>query len=810
MGLNATFALLVLVSGALLLTACGRQAPPTSELEAQSAPMTLAPLGLLSPGGIERVSVASDGTQGNASSTTHSISADGRYVAFQSQASNLVPHDTNDTWDVFVFDRDTNRIQRVSVASDGTQGDSLSRRPSISADGRYVAFRSAATNLVEGDTNGREDVFVHDRATGTTERVSVSSGGEQANDHSIEPSISATGRYVAFMSYASNLVDDDTNGVEDVFVHDRETGQTMRVSVASDGTQASAPSGRPSISPDGLFVAFDSIAYDLVPNDVNSAQDVFVHDLLAGTTELVSLSSDGVRGNAFSVWPSIGQDGRYVAFYSNATNLVPGDTNGLVDVFVRDRATGTTERVSVSSSGAQADGTSQAPTISPDGRFVVFESRATNLVPGDTNLQPDVFVFDHEARQVERVSVASDGAQVHATSWDGRISADGRFVAFQSLASTLVPGDTNDTFDVFVHRRGPRDTTPPVVEAFVHGELGLAGWYTGDVSVLWTVGEVGSRITATEGCEEARVTSDTAGVTFTCVATSAGGTTSESVTIKRDATGPHVSIRLAGTPGAGKWFVSPVELTFDGEDAGAPGTHSGWAGCDLGPLTLGTDGEDQEVSVTCSDVAGNTTTVTRRVSIDTTPPTVTLVGVGDGDVYPAGSHPEPYCQTTDGLSGVAAPARLVVTGPSSGVGSFTVTCRGALDAAGNPGEEVSAAYDVHYVFDGFFGPVQMGVLNSVQANRAIPLRFRIEGGYGLAALYGAPTVRQIACDSGEPVSEVSDHEASAAGQSGYQYDRVTGEYQYNWKTDRSYAGSCRQLTFHLIDGTSYSANFQFR
>jgi Tol biopolymer transport system component len=263
-----------------------------------------------------------------------SISADGRYVAFHSDASNLVPGDTNGTWDIFVHDRLTGQTTRVSVASDGTQGNNGSGDPSISADGRYVAFTSEASNLVPGDTNGTWDIFVHDRVTGQTTRVSVASDGSEGYGSSFSSSISADGRYVAFSSWASNLVPGDTNGWADVFVHDRVTGQTTRVSVASDGTEGNHVSLLPSISADGRYVAFSSWASNLVPGDTNEVQDIFVHDRLTGQTSRVSVASGGTEGNGASEFPSISADGRYVAFYSAASNLVPGDTNGTWDIFV--------------------------------------------------------------------------------------------------------------------------------------------------------------------------------------------------------------------------------------------------------------------------------------------------------------------------------------------------------------------------------------------------------------------------------------------------------------------------------------------
>ncbi len=252
----------------------------------------------------------------------------------------------------------SNAIERVSVASDGTEGNHDSRDNSISADGRFVAFQSDSSNLVPDDTNGRSDIFVHDRQTNTTERVSVASDGTQGIFESYNPSISADGRFVAFQSDSSNLVPDDTNGQYDIFVHDRQTHITERVSVASDGTEGNRQSMmyNSSISADGRFVVFASKSSNLVPDDTNGQYDIFVHDRQTHITERVSVASDGTEGDFDSMKSSISADGRFVAFYSRSSNLVPGDMNGLDDVFIHDRQTHTTERVSVASDGTEGDG----------------------------------------------------------------------------------------------------------------------------------------------------------------------------------------------------------------------------------------------------------------------------------------------------------------------------------------------------------------------------------------------------------------------------------------------------------------------
>ncbi len=426
-----------------------------------------------------RVSVDSAGNQGHGHAGSVAMSADGRYVAFQSLAPDLVPGDTNGSLldgghlgfrnainasDIFVHDRTTGTTERTpDVAAPPPpgalllgDGSSVPNGPrAVSLDGRYVAFESMATNLVTGDSNLVGDIFVRDSLLGTTQRVSVDSLGNEGDGRSAYPSISANGRYVAFESMATNLVADDTNGLSDVFVRDRATGQTTRVSVDSAGNPGTWGSHRPSISADGQLVAFSSWS-ELVAGDLNGASDVFVRDRTAGTTTRVSVDSLGVEGDWISEHPAISGGGRFVAFYSWATNLVIGDTTWFRDVFVHDRTTGATTRVSVDSAGNEADffsGVETAPTISADGRYVAFDSWATNLVAADTNGASDIFVHDRTTGATTRVSVDSLGNQGAWESFAPSITADGRYVAFESRAANLVPGDWWDTNDVFVHDR---------------------------------------------------------------------------------------------------------------------------------------------------------------------------------------------------------------------------------------------------------------------------------------------------------------------------------------------------------------------
>ncbi len=406
------------------------------------------------PPATRRVSVSSSGDQVQANSFDSDISARGRYVAFSSDASKLVAGDTNSSRDVFVRDRRTKVTRRVSVATDGAQSHNDSSQPAISADGRYVAFISEAANLVPGDTNATLDVFVRDRVAKVTRRVSLPSGLGDSNGPSYNPVISGDGRYVAFNSDASNLAPEDTNFSLDVFVRDRATQVTRRVSIGPGGAQADGYSVEPAISADGRYVVFQSYASNLVADDTNDTPDVFVRDRVTHETSRVSVGSGGVQGNSASGQADISRNGRYVAFSSSAANLVLSDTNSLQDVFVRDRVHDLTRRVSVAPNGVEADNYSYDAAISASGGYVGFSSRASNLVVGDTNGKPDVFVRNRVANVTQRVSVSLGGASANGASDQPALSADGRYVSFTSAASNLVSDDTNSSRDVFFRDRG--------------------------------------------------------------------------------------------------------------------------------------------------------------------------------------------------------------------------------------------------------------------------------------------------------------------------------------------------------------------
>ena len=435
----------------------GRREECSRRLTGPAAALGLAlAVGAAAPGiagTTERVSVGPGGAQANGISSEATLSADGRFVAFSSFATNLIPIDTNGKQDVFLRDLVAGTTFRMSRAGAG-QANGLSRTPSLSADGRLVAFESEASNLVQGDTNGELDVFVRDRKTNILSRVNRGPGGVQAiGGNSSDPKLSADGRFVAFFSEATNLVAGDTNAARDVFVRDRKEGVTTRVSVSSGGVQAnkSSESLSLSLSADGRFVAFDSLATNLVPGDTNNRNDVFVHDRQTGKTVRASVGPGGIQLNASSGRSALSANGRFVALSSSATNLVPGDTNGVNDLFVRDLVTATITRVNVGPGGAQADlpmTSAFGSAISADGRSVVFSSEATTLVPADTNGHLDVFVRDRTG--TIRVSVGPGGIQGQGSTGNGEalgISANGRVVAFSSGFTNLVPGDTNSLDD---------------------------------------------------------------------------------------------------------------------------------------------------------------------------------------------------------------------------------------------------------------------------------------------------------------------------------------------------------------------------
>jgi Tol biopolymer transport system component len=400
----------------------------------------------------ERVSVSSEGEEGLGESGGPAISADGRFVAFGSHAANLVPGDTNAVADVFVRDREAGVTERVSVSTTGAEANGPSHPHYISGDGRYVAFGSYASNLVPGDTNDALDVFVRDREAGTTERVSLTCSGEQIAGHSYLRPISADGRYVLFWSEAPGIVPADTNDFGDGFIRDREAGTTECVTLNGAGAPVGGDSS--SFSADGRYVVFLSDAPGIVPEDTNAFYDVFVRDRVAGSTQIVSVDDGGQPIGKWCGRSLISADGRFVAFNAFEFDLVGWQPSGPNLIYIRDLQAGTTELMTAS---GRLPALPLDPTqgwvltaATPDLRFIIFDSANPGLVAGDTNGRPDVFVRDRTAGQTVRVGVSSIGREGNSGSGGGDISADGRFVAFGSESSNLYPWDTNECRDVFV------------------------------------------------------------------------------------------------------------------------------------------------------------------------------------------------------------------------------------------------------------------------------------------------------------------------------------------------------------------------
>ena len=405
-------------------------------------------------GAFERVNLTSAGgevTDGVA--WTPSDSADGRYVVFSSNAT-LILSDTNSDFDIYLRDRVAGTTTCVSVSTFGAPAGG-SYNPVISADGRYVAFESFANSLVTFDTNVSNDVFVRDLVNGTTARVSVSSLGVQAENGSDSsfPSISGDGRLVVFQSSATNLVAGDTNGQSDIFVHDLPAGTTTRISVgpAPGLAEGNGNSSAPSLSGDGSTVVFRSFATTLTASPTDGSAHIFACDLATGAITLVSKNSDGDESDFDSGSPMTSSDGRYVVFESMAGNLAAGDdANNDPDIFLHDRQAGTTARVSRNSAGVKQDGMSSSPSISADGSLIAFTSNAGNLAPEASGDSFNLYVHRIAAGDTTLISKGYDGAEGDDSTYAKAVFVEnGTAIVFESSASNLVLNDTNMTHDIF-------------------------------------------------------------------------------------------------------------------------------------------------------------------------------------------------------------------------------------------------------------------------------------------------------------------------------------------------------------------------
>lgn len=398
-------------------------------------------------------SLAAGGVQGEGHSYNSTISPTGRYVVFQSSCSNFDPADPlAGSTNIYLRDlkKDTTRL--VSANSAGVLSDGYDAFPAVSKNGRIVVWESDASNLVEGDTNAKFDIFVRDMKTGVTTRVSVATNGTEGNDHSFNPSVSHNGRWIAFDSGATNLVEGDSNARQDCFVHDRKTGVTTLISLDEQGQQGFFNTLAPELSGNGRYAVMASEC-KLVAGDGGNSFDIYVRDLKTGALSWVSQNTSGSEGSAGCGSASISSNGRFVAFDSSANDLIEEDGNGFADIFVRDLKKGTTRRVSLGPAGVEADGHCINTHIAGNGKAVVFESFATTLVADDDNGLRDVFVAGLKPGTTTLASVSTGGIQSDADSADTSITTNGRFVSFYSTSELLVAGDANGATDVFIHDR---------------------------------------------------------------------------------------------------------------------------------------------------------------------------------------------------------------------------------------------------------------------------------------------------------------------------------------------------------------------
>ena len=406
----------------------------------------------------ETILVSKNGSvQGSGISTLPSVNSDGSVIAFESTSGNLVG-DANSQTQILVKNIQSNSIQRVSVNNSGTAGNKASYSPSISSDGKKIAFNSLSNNLYSGDINGFSDIFVRDTTNNVTTLVNITKNGIIADKESADAVISGNGRFVAFATAANNLSGQTTNSKRNVYLKDLVTGNLELISINNSGTVGNNDSFLPSISFDGRYISFVSFAsnFDNIAN--NNVYDIYRHDTLNKTTKRISYSATGGASNGLSLGSVISADGQTIAYHSLANNLVDNDSNNAIDVFIYDVATQKTE---LASGNIAASGFSFNAKISDTGRFIAYYSTANNLVPNDSNNSSDLFIYDRLLKKTERASVSTSGVQTSKSiDTNISISGDGKAAVFSSTDAALVSGDTNNKLDVILRKINVENIKP--------------------------------------------------------------------------------------------------------------------------------------------------------------------------------------------------------------------------------------------------------------------------------------------------------------------------------------------------------------
>ncbi len=438
---------------------------------------------LADPGDITLVSITSDGTKGNGTSESPAISAVGTRIVFASSSTNLISGDDSGGFDIYGKDlaSPTGEIVLLSSKQDGTKGNSDSDFPSISADGNKVAFLSSSTNLDPADADDDLDVYVKDLNTWEITLASTNKDGVKGNRGSSFPSlsISADGTKVAFSSSATNLIPDDDDHIEDVYVKDLVTGEIILASVTKDGTKGDSPSMSAVLSADGTRVAFVSESA-LDERDTNLFSDVYVKDLITGDLFFASVSEDGTAGNNLSLNPSLSADGTKVAFSTIASNLISDDGDEIDDVLVKNLDTNEIVLVSITADGDKGDWVSSHPSLSADGNLVAFRSEASNLHPEVVDISGNLYLKVLSSGEIILVNTTKDGTRGNGgVEFGFSLSTDGTRIVFSSDSTNLDPNDSDLILDIYM-----KELVPPN-SPFLRGDSNADGsWDISDVVFL--------------------------------------------------------------------------------------------------------------------------------------------------------------------------------------------------------------------------------------------------------------------------------------------------------------------------------------